>query len=93
VRPGGTLTVYGHWYTATCNDTGSRDPVKPLRPVHLTLSLPGGENRGLGVFTPGGRDMGFVVTVRIPANTRAGTATIRDDRAPHPASYQFTISA
>ncbi len=61
--------------------------------MHLTLSLPGGKTQQLGVFTPSGQDMGFVVTVRIPARTRTGTATIRDDRAPYPASYRFKIRA
>lgn len=93
VRPGETLTVYGHWYTSTCNDTGTRDPVEPLPPVRLTLTLPGGQTQRLGMFTPAGRDMGFTVPVRIPAATRAGTATTRDDRAPYPASYQFEVGA
>ncbi len=93
VRPGDTVTVYGHWYTGTCNDTGTHERVTPLRPVRLTLSLPGGKTQRLGPFTPGGQDTGFVATMRIPAGTGTGTATIHDDRAPHPTSYTFAIDA
>ena len=93
LTPGQKITVYGHWYTPTCNDTGTHDPVTPLPPVQLTLRLPGGKTRRLGRFTPGGPDMGFSVLVRIPAASRQGTATIRDDRSPYPAIYRFSIAA
>lgn len=93
MHPGDSLTVYGHWYTSTCNDTGTHDPVRPLPLVHLTLRLPGGKTAHLGPLTPGGRDMGFKVLARIPAAARSGTATIRDDRPPYPADFRFTIDA
>jgi hypothetical protein len=37
------LKVYGHWYTSTCDGTGGHESLKPLPPVRLTLTLPGGE--------------------------------------------------
>jgi hypothetical protein len=91
VRPGETLTIYGHWYTDTCNDTGGHDPLLPLSPVQLTVALPDGRTEHLGRFTPSGRDMGFAAAVCIPAATPAGTATIRDDVVPYSTSYRFTI--
>ncbi len=90
VSPGGTLTVYGHWYTSTCNDTGQHAPLKALAPVHLTVTLPGGAVEELGEFHPQGNDMGFSTTVRIPVGTPAGPADIHDDRAPE-AHFQFAI--
>lgn len=90
VSPGGTITIHGHWYTATCNDTGGHDPLTPLAPVHLTLRLPGGTSKDLGERHPHGRDMGFAVTVRVPVGTPPGTATVRDGRHP-PATYAFTV--
>ena len=39
VNPGGALTLYGHWYTSTCNDTGGLGPLTPLPPTRLTISL------------------------------------------------------
>lgn len=91
VRPGGTLTIYGHWYTSTCNDTGNRSRLDALPPVHLTLTLPGGRVDHMGEFKPSGPDMGFVASVRIPAATPAGTAVISDDQAPFPATYRFMV--
>jgi hypothetical protein len=79
VRPGDTITVYGHRYTTTCNDTGGDDPQEPLPPVRLTVTLPGGVAQPLGEFTPAGDDLGFSTMVDVPANTPAGTATVRDD--------------
>jgi hypothetical protein len=39
VGPGDDLTIYGHWYTSTCNDTGSdHDPLTVLPPE----AVPGG---------------------------------------------------
>ena len=70
VNPGATITVYGHWYTSTCNDTGGHDPLKPLPPVHLNLTLPGGDVQQLGEFHPSGKDMGFSISVRVPAATK-----------------------
>ena len=83
VSPGATITIYGHWYTSTCNDTGCHDPLKPLPPVHLTLSLP-------GEFNPNGQDMGFSASAHVPAATKAGTAMVRDDQ-PYPATYEFKV--
>ena len=91
VAPGDSLTVYGHRYTDTCNDTGQDDPLQPLPPVHLTLTLPGGAVEDLGVFTPRGDDMGFSVVVHVPAGTPAGVAKIRDDRE-YPAVDRFRVS-
>jgi hypothetical protein len=91
VRPGTTITVYGHWYTSTCNDTGGDAPLEPLPPVHLTLTLPDGDVRALGEFSPRGHDMGFSAEVQIPAAMQAGTATVRDDQE-HPAAYQFEVA-
>jgi hypothetical protein len=94
VSPGDRLTIYGHWYTSTCNDTGNdtgaSNPLEPLPPVHLTLTLPGGEVTDLGRFTPAGDDMGFSVVVEVPAGTPAGLATVRDDQE-HPATYTFHV--
>ena len=90
VRPGTAITIYGHWYTSTCNDTGGQDPLKPLPPVHLTLTLPGGAVKELGEFKAQGQDMGFSIAVDVPPGTSAGTATVRDDR-PYPATYKFKI--
>ena len=90
VSPGATITIYGHWYTSTCNDTGGHDPLKPLPPVHLTLSLPGGDVQELGEFNPNGQDMGFSASAQVPAATKAGTAMVRDDQ-PYPATYEFKV--
>ncbi len=90
VSPGAAITIYGHWYTSTCNDTGGHDPLEPLPPVHLTLTLPGGAAKELGEFKPEGQDMGFSVAVNVPAGTPAGTATVRDDQ-PNPESYKFKV--
>jgi hypothetical protein len=91
-RPGGTLMIYGHWYTSTCNDTGGSDPLTPLAPVHLTVTLPGGRAVPLGEHTPHGPDMGFTAEVHIPTEAGAGIATIRDDRS-YPEVYRFKILA
>ena len=90
VAPGATVTIHGHWYTSTCNDTGGHDPLKPLPPVRLTLTLPGGQVQQLGEFTPGGPDLGFSSPVQIPAGAARGTATVADDRDPQ-ASYAFQV--
>jgi hypothetical protein len=90
--PGGRLTIYGHWYTSTCNDTGGSLPLEPLAPVHLTLTLPGGRAEPLGESKPHGQDMGFKMQIRIPPGTSAGIATIRDDQA-HPETYRFKVRA
>jgi hypothetical protein len=91
VTTGETLTVYGHGYTSTCNDTGGDDPQEPLAPVHLTLTLPGARVVPLGEFTPHGRDMGFKADVHIPRGTRGGTAMIRDDQT-NPVTYRFKVA-
>ena len=85
-----TITIYGHWYTSTCNDTGGHDPFKPLPNVHLTLTLPGGDVRQLGEVKASGKDMGFSIGVQVPRTTRAGAATVRDDQ-PYPATFMFRI--
>jgi hypothetical protein len=90
VSPGGTIIIHGHWYTSTCNDTGGNDTLKPMPPVHLTLTLPGGNVEQLGEFEPGGQDMGFSAAVHVPAATRAGAATVRDDQQ-YPATYRFEV--
>jgi hypothetical protein len=90
VDAGDSITIYGHWYTSTCNDTGGRDPLEPLPPVHLTLSLPGGAVDELGSFNPDGQDMGFSTVVHVPLGTPSGTATVHDDQQ-HPA-YTFRVS-
>jgi hypothetical protein len=91
VAPGEGLTVYGHWYTNTCNDTGGDEPLVPLEPVHLTLTLPDGSVTELGEFEPHGNDMGFSTTVTVPPGTRSGVATVSDDRN-LPATYEFNVS-
>ncbi len=90
---GGALTVYGHWYTASCNDTnhGSDDHV-PLPAVRLTLTLPDSSSQDLGAFTPSGGDLGFHVVVQLPRTSVPGTASVTDDREP-PAVYRFTITS
>jgi hypothetical protein len=92
VRPGAAFTVYGHWYTSACNDTVGHDPLKPLPPVHVTLTLPDGDVRKLGAFDPHGKDMGFSVGMQVPATTRPGLATVRDDRR-CPAVFTFEIGS
>jgi len=84
------MTIYGHWYTSTCNDTGGNDPLTPLPPVHLTLRLPGGDVRQLGEVYPSGKDMGFSIEVQVPAATRAGIAIVRDDQE-DPATFDFEV--
>jgi hypothetical protein len=64
--------------------------MKAMPPVHLTLTLSGGTATELGEFTGHGHDMGFSTTVRVPAGTPAGTATIHDDQ-PHPATFKFKV--
>jgi hypothetical protein len=91
VAAGGTVTIYGHWYTTTCNDTGGHDSLQAMPPVHLTLTLPGGATTEMGQFTGHGQDMGFSTTVQVPGPTPAGTATIHDDQ-PHPATFTFKVS-
>jgi len=96
VRPGQNLKIYGHWYTTTCNDTTvngtpANDPLRPLPPVRLTLTLPGGHRHTLGHYTPTGRDLGFTAAIRIPINAKAGTATVSDDRR-YPTTYSFKIA-
>ena len=90
VSPGATITIHGHWYTSTCNDTGGDELLKPLPPVHLTLTLPGGAVQDLGEFNPIDPDMGFSTEVQVPATTQAGTATVSDDQE-MPATYEFKI--
>jgi len=90
VAPGDSLTIYGHWYTSTCNDTGPGDLLQPLQPVHLTLTWPSGAVDDLGEFVPGGQDMGFSVVVQVPAGTPAGVAKVRDDQE-YPSTYRFRV--
>ncbi len=90
VAPGDSLTVYGHWYTETCNDTGGHDPEVPMPPVHLTVTCPGGAVDDLGEAGPGGGDMGFSVVVQVPVGTPTGVAKIRDDQE-YPSTYRFRV--
>jgi hypothetical protein len=82
--------VYGHWYTATCNDTGGHDPLVPTAPVHLTVTMPGGRVTTLGSFEPAGTDRGFAARVTVPDDVEPGTATVQDDHDP-PATFRFTV--
>jgi hypothetical protein len=91
VAAGTSLTVYGHWYTSTCNDAGQGDPVRALPPVHVSLTLPGGAAREVGTFSPSGQDLGFSFRIHVPADTPPGTATLHDDQE-HPATYAFEVS-
>lgn len=84
------MTIYGLWYTTTCDDTGGHGRLNAMPAVHLTLTLPGGAATPLGRFRAHGADMGFSTAVRVPAGTPAGTATIRDDQ-PQPATFRFTV--
>lgn len=94
VSPGETITIYGHWYSATCNDAGQDRPIEALPPARLSLTLPsetaGKVGQQLGEFTPSGRDMGFAVDVQVPTGTPAGTATVRD-ASPAGATYEFEV--
>jgi hypothetical protein len=90
VRPGDTITIYGHWYTSTCSDTGGNDPLRSLPPVHLTLTLPSGDVQELGEFNPSGKDMGFSTQVHVPGATQSGTAMVRNDQH-HPEIYKFKV--
>jgi hypothetical protein len=90
VSPGATITIYGHWYTSTCNDTGGDDPLEAALPtVHVTVTLPGAMCRN-SASSISCKDMGFSTEVHVPVATRAGTATVRDDRQ-YPATYRFTV--
>ena len=91
VSPGDSLKIYGHWYTTTCNDTGSHEPLQPLAPVHLTLVWPSGAVQRLGEFTPAGDDMGFSLVVHVPDRMQVGTAKIRDDQE-YPSTYKFQVA-
>lgn len=90
VSPGDTIVVHGYWYTNTCNDTGGHDPLQPLPPVHLTLTLPGRGAVDLGAFHPAGPDMGFTTEILVPIGTRAGTGTVRDDQE-YPSTFRFKV--
>jgi hypothetical protein len=90
VSPGDSLTLYGHGYTTTCNDTGGNDPLQSSAPVHLTVSWPGGDTEQLGTFTPAGDDMGFSVVVQVPVGTPPGVAKIRDDEQ-DAVTYRFHV--
>jgi len=90
VRPGQTLTIFGHWYTDTCNDTSAdHAPLEPLSPVRLTLRLPGEAALTLGEFAPEGHDMGFAVPIQIPATASSGIGVVKDDLH-H--TYRFSIA-
>lgn len=89
VAPGGSITLYAHWYTTTCNDTGGDDPLRPMAPVRLTVTYPSGVVQHLGPFTPASRDMGFSARVDVPDRTPRGVATVRDDQQDRP--YRFEV--
>jgi len=91
VSPGDALTLYGHWYANACNDTNHATAVVgPLPTVRLMLRLPDGSTRDLGPRTPAGNDLGFSVTVHVPASAKTGPASVSDDRTP-PAIHHFTV--
>ena len=91
VSPGDALTLYGHWYANACNDNNHATAVVgPLPPVRLTLHLPDGSTRDLGPRTPAGHDLGFSVTVHVPASAKTGPASVSDDRTPA-ATYRFVV--
>lgn len=90
VSPGHSLTIYGHWFTSTCNDTGDHAPLSALPPVRLSLHLPDGAVRRIGVFRAHGQDMGFSIRVSVPKGTPAGKATVQDDSASH-RTFQFKV--
>lgn len=90
VSPGDALTIYGHGYTSTCNDTGESDERQPLPPVQLTVTLPGGKTTNLGTFAPQGGDMGFSTTLTVPAGTPSGIAKVSDD-GEETATYRFEV--
>jgi hypothetical protein len=92
VRPGETHTFYGHGYTSTCNDTGTRANDRPLGPVQLTADLPGGRRIQLDEFTPrvDNTDTGFVASVTVPLDTPAGTAVVSDGLSPA-TTYRFDV--
>lgn len=91
VSPGDTITLFGHWYADACNDTNrATAPAGPLPPVRLTLTLPDGTTRDLGMATPKCAELGFTVTVQVPQSASAGTASVSDNRA-RPATYHFTV--
>ncbi|MFT4263914.1 MAG: hypothetical protein QM572_11075 [Nocardioides sp.] len=93
VAAGESVTIYGHFYSSTCNDTGCDSPLKPLPDVHLIARLPGGTDLDLGSFTPGGKDMGFHATVTVPADTPDGTAILSDDGDFGATAYRFTVGS
>ncbi|MGY2875573.1 hypothetical protein ACVW00_002763 [Marmoricola sp. URHA0025 HA25] len=90
VAAGDVIRIYGHWYTSTCNDTGSNAPLEPLDPVHLVATLPDGTIVDLGRFEPAGPDLGFSADLRVPAGTSPGPAKVVDDRE-EPAAFDFVI--
>ncbi|WP_017935977.1 hypothetical protein [Nocardioides sp. Iso805N] len=90
IQPGRTVTIYGHWYTDTCNDTSiDNAPLKPLPAVQLTLRMSDRSAVSLGRFVPDGPDMGFKVSVRVPTTAPQGAATITDDLNN---TYRFTVA-
>lgn len=89
IQPGRTVTIYGHRYTPTCNDTSIDDaPVLPLPAVRLTLRLSDHSAVSLGRFAPGGPDLGFKAVVRVPRTAPPGAATVADDLND---SYRFNV--
>ena len=96
VRVGEDVTVYGHFYTSTCNDTGGdtggHDPLEPLPPVTLTVRMPDGDVVDLGTHTPSGPDAGFAAVLHVPPTAAPGVATVRDDGDPH-ATLEIEVRA
>lgn len=92
VPAGAELTIYGHWFTSTCNDTSNaHDPMRPLPPETLTLTLPGAATPvPLGTFTPSGKDLGFRVTVHVPGDTPAGPAVVAGQEG---RTFGFTVAS
>ena len=91
VHAGSDLTVYGHWFTSTCNDTNqAHDPLRALPPETLTLTLPGAEATPLGTFNPTGEDLGFEVTIHVPPDTPTGRALVTGEDG---RTFRFHVDA
>ncbi|MXG91757.1 hypothetical protein GRQ65_19630 [Nocardioides sp. YIM 123512] len=79
------MTLYGHFFRSGCNDTGNCvDEERPLPPVTLLVTYPGGGTEELGPLTPAGWDSGFRTELTIPAGTPPGRIRVRYDGQPRP---------
>lgn len=89
VAPGGSVTLYGHWYTSTCDDTGQDEPDVPRPDVTLTVTWADGRRTELGPYAPGGADVGFAAVLVVPLGVPAGTVSVTDGRGGP--GYTFTV--